>query len=37
MTGDLEGRLGIRAWDFGFGTNIEDLEGVKSWRLGIEC
>ena len=27
MTGDLEGRLGIRAWDFGFGTNIEDLEG----------
>jgi len=27
MTGDLEGRLGIRAWDFKFGTNIEDLEG----------
>ena len=27
MTGDLEGRLGIRAWDFGFGTNIEDLGG----------
>ena len=33
MTGDLEGRLGIRAWDFGFGTTIEDLEGGQIMEI----